>query len=155
MRILLALDSCRQSAEAALALTRQNQAELTVLFVMDATWNVYVGHDWLSGSGSRADFLDWVKEEEEKAAQAAFADLRARAGGLPFLEKIAAGDVREEIVKEARAGGYDLLVMANPFDRGLEVMRKPAPDIARDNPCSVLLVNRESKSGQSLFVCSR
>ena len=141
MRVLLALDGCAESAEAALRVTREYNAELTALFVLDAGWNVYVGHDWLSGSGSRADFLDWVKEEEIKAAEAAFEAFHALAGATPFRKETRAGNVCEEILREVR-NGYDLLVMSNPFDRGLEVMRSAATEIARENPCSLLLVHR-------------
>ncbi len=141
MRVLLALDSCLRTAAAALELTRRYEAELTVLFVLDATWNVYVGHDWLSGSGSRADFLDWIKKEELDAANAALAAFRALAGEWPYEEKTRAGNVREEILKECREG-YDLLIMADPFARGLEIMRNTSAEIAGKTPCSLLLVKR-------------
>ncbi len=143
MRILLALDTSTQSTAMAFSLAKACQAELTVLFVLDATWNVYVGHDWLSGSGSRADFLDWIKDEEVKAAEAAFAGVRSLAQSFPFLEKTRAGNVREEIFQEAKLG-YDLLILSNPFDRGLEIMRNTAVEIAKSNPCSVLFVRRET-----------
>ena len=49
------------------------------------------------------------------------------------------GDVVEEIRKEAR-NGYDLLVMSNPFTRGLEVMRNAVAKVTKKPPCDVLLV---------------
>ena len=139
MRVLLALDDSAKASAVALDLAKKYNADLTVLFVLDATWNTYVGHDWLSGSNSRADFLDWVKDEEAKAADrtlAAFGDL---AGDIPYTARLAAGDVQRQILDEA-AKGYDLLVMANPFRRGLEVMRDTCASTARSCPCSVLLV---------------
>lgn len=140
-RILLALDDASKAAATALELTQKLGAELTVLFVLDAGWNVYVGHDWLSGSNSRADFLDWIKDEETKAADGALADFRQLAGSVEYTERTAAGDVQKEILKEA-ALGYDLLIMSSPFGRGLEVVRKAATHMAEHCPCSLMLVKR-------------
>ena len=142
MRVLLAVDSASQRATlTALDVARRYEASLTVLFVLDATWNVYVGHDWLSGSGSRADFLDWIKEEESRAADIAFEEVRTLAGEQPFETKVRAGCVREEILKECREG-YDLLIMADPFTRGLEIMRNTTRELAGKTPCALLLVKR-------------
>jgi hypothetical protein len=110
-----------------------------VLFVLDATWNVYVGHDWLSGSNSRADFLDWIKEEEAKAADSALAAFGALAGDIPYSARLAAGDVQRLILEEA-GKGYDLLIMNKPFRRGLEGMRDACAAAAKSCPCSLLLV---------------
>lgn len=143
MKALLCLDDCRETQEEALRLVRNAGASLTVLFVLDATWNVYVGHDWLSGSDSRADFLEWMRDEEEKAAKAAFADFRTLAADTPFTEKTTAGNVQEEILREARQG-YDLVIMSNPFSRGLEVVRKAVPAMAEACPCNLLLVRRRA-----------
>lgn len=139
MRILLALDDSAKASAFALELTRQYDAELTVLFVLDATWNVYVGHDWLSGSNSRADFLDWIKEEEAKAADSALAAFGALAGDIPYSARLAAGDVQRLILEEA-GKGYDLLIMNKPFRRGLEGMRDACAAAAKSCPCSLLLV---------------
>jgi nucleotide-binding universal stress UspA family protein len=139
MRILLALDDSAKASAFALELAKKCNAELAVLFVLDATWNVYVGHDWLSGSNSRADFLDWIKEEESKAADSALAAFGALAGDIPYTTLLAAGDVQRQILDETRKG-YDLLIMGNPFRRGLEVMRNTCAVAAQSCPCSVLLV---------------
>lgn len=142
MNILLALDDYRPTWEKALGLTRELKAELTVLFVMDNTWNVFVGHDWLSGSDSRADFLEWMRDEEVKASEAALKDFRILAGDTRFAVKTAIGDVCEEIGKEVRKG-YDLLILSNPFSRGLEVVRKAVPGMAENCPCDLLLVRKK------------
>ena len=39
-----------------------------------------------------------------------------------------------------RVNGYDLLVMSNPFTRGLEVMRDAVAKVTKKLPCDVLLV---------------
>lgn len=142
MRILLALDTSTQAMDEAVRLARERGADLTALFVLDATWNVYIGHDWLSGSNARASFLDYIKDEEHKAAAATLEIFRQRAGDLPVELKTAAGDVTDEILQELASGAYDLLVMANPFSRGLETMRDPAAKIARKTPVSVMLVKQ-------------
>lgn len=142
MKILLALDDYEPTWRKALRLARERQAELTVLFVLDNTWNVFVGHDWLSGSDSRADFLEWMRDEEGKASNETMAAFRALAGDAPFIARTAVGDVHEEVLKEARAG-YDLLILSNPFSRGLEVVRKAVPGIAGDCPCDLLLVKKQ------------
>jgi len=139
MRILLALDDSAKASAIALELTKKCNAELTVLFVLDATWNTYIGHDWLSGSNSRADFLDWMKDEEAKAAASSLAVFRELARDIPYTARLAAGDVQRQILDET-ANGYDLLIMANPFRRGLEVMRDACASTARHCSCSVLLV---------------
>jgi len=139
MRILLALDDSAKASALALELTKKYSADLTALFVLDATWNTYVGHDWLSGSNSRADFLDWIKDEETKAADSSLAAFGELAGDIPYTTRLGAGDVQRQILDEA-GKGYDLLIMANPFRRGLEVMRHTCASIAWNSPCSVLLV---------------
>jgi len=139
MRILLALDDSAKATELALELTKKCNAKLTVLFVLDATWNTYVGHDWLSGSNSRADFLDWIKNEEVKAADSSLAAFEELAWDIPYTARLVAGDVQRQILEEAEKG-YELLIMATPFRRGLEVMRDTCVSIARNSPCSVLLV---------------
>ena len=139
MRILLALDDTVKASKFALDLTKKYNAELMVLFVLDATWNVYVGHDWLSGSNSRADFLDWIQEEESKAADSALTAFVALAGDIRYTARLATGDVQQQILDESRKG-YDLLIMSNPFRRGLEVMRDACGVAAQNCPCSVLLV---------------
>ncbi|OFX18551.1 MAG: hypothetical protein A2V77_01820 [Anaeromyxobacter sp. RBG_16_69_14] len=142
MKILVALDDSVRTAQAALELARLEGAELTVLFVLDATWNVYLGHDFLSGSNARGGFLEWVRDEEvaeESRVEEAF---RALAGDTRFTWKSAAGRVTDEILKEA-ARGYDLLVVSNPFRRGLEIVREAPAALLKSAACSVYFVRRD------------
>ena len=140
MKILLALDASTRAMDEAARLARERSASLTALFVLDAGWNVYIGHDWLSGSNARAGFLDYVKEEEGKAARAALDEFGRRAAGVDHQVKTAAGEVTDEILAELAAGGYDLLVMAAPFRRGLEVVRDAAGTVLRRAKADVLFV---------------
>lgn len=139
MKILLALDDHVRATEEALRTAREQGAQLDALFVMDATWDVFTGHDWLSGCNSRIGFLEYMHDEEQKAAAKAATRYLDLAAGIPGGLVTARGDVVEETLAQA-ARGYDLLVLANPFTRGLEMMRDAVTRIARDAPCDVLLV---------------
>lgn len=139
MKILLALDDNPRAVEQALRLARERGATLNVLFVIDATWEMFIGHDWLSGCNARIGFLDYMLSQEEAAASAALRLYRQQAADLPGELLTVTGDVVEEIRKEA-GKGYDLLVLSNPFRRGLEVMREPLAKIAKHLTCDILLV---------------
>jgi len=145
MKILLALDSSLKAMDEAVRLAGERRAGLTALFVLDTTWNEYIGHDWLSGSNARAGFLDYVRNEEHLDAQRTLSELEARVKALGGTEQIAyevktvAGRVADEIHREL-TNGYDLLVMGYPFRRGLEVVRDPLSKILKKTSCSVLLV---------------
>jgi len=140
-RILLALDSSEKTMDEAVKAAREKNAFLTGLFVLDATWNEYIGHDWLSGSNARAGFLDYVKNEEQLESERTIKafEARALAAGIPHETKVAPGRVPEEICREL-AAGYDLLIMSHPFRRGLEAVRDPLPKILKGSSCSILLV---------------
>lgn len=71
MKILLALDDNPRAVDEALCMARERKAVLNALFVMDATWDVFTGHDWLSGCNSRIGFLEYMHSLEEQAATAA------------------------------------------------------------------------------------
>jgi len=64
--------------------------------------------------------------EETKAADSSLAAFGELVGDIPYTARLAAGDVRRQILDEAE-NGYDLLIMGNPFRRGLEVYAIPAP----------------------------
>jgi nucleotide-binding universal stress UspA family protein len=141
MKILLALDQSTRTMDEAVKLALDRQASLTALFVLDATWNDYTGHDWLSGSGSRADFLDYAKDDELSQERAVLAAFRQR---CPFSCEIktATGRVTDEILHELSQGGYDLLVMSHPFRRGLEIVRNAAGAIMKKTCGSVYFVHQ-------------
>lgn len=144
MKILLALDPSTRTMDEAIKFATEKQAQLTALFVLDTTWNDYTGHDWLSGSDSRADFLEYVRDDELVSEVDSLATFRTRCP-LDCDIKSATGRVTDEIVKELAGGDYDLLIMSHPFRRGLEVVRDAAGVIAKEVNCSVYLV-REDES---------
>jgi nucleotide-binding universal stress UspA family protein len=141
MKILLALDSSTYTMDEAIRIAGENQANLTALFVLDTTWNDYTAHDWLSGSDSRADFLEYTRDDEFDNEIKSVNTFMER---CPFECKLtlksAVGRVSDEIIQELAAGEYDLLVMSHPFRRGLEVVRDTAGAVLKDINCSVYLV---------------
>ena len=139
MKILLALDPSTQTMDEAIKFAVEKQASLTALFVLDTTWNDYTGHDWLSGSGSRADFLEYARDDE-LVSEAALATTFRKRCPWDCEIKSASGRVTDEIVKELAGGNYDLLIMSHPFRRGLEIVRDAAGAILKDANCSVYLV---------------
>jgi len=145
MRVLLALDESTQAMDEAVRIARDTGGSLTALFVLDATWSDYIGHDWLSGSNSRGGYIEYAGEEDLKEAEAIPKLLLARAEGLEVNVKTVAGRVRDEIVKEAQAGEYSVLVMSHPFKRGLAVVRDTAKDILGKLPCSLYLVKTSAQ----------
>ena len=144
MNILLALDASTQTMDEAIKFAREKQAHLTALFVLDTTWNDYTAHDWLSGSDSRADFLEYVRDAELVSEVDDLATFRTRCA-LECDIKSATGRVTDEILKELASGDYDLLIMSHPFRRGLEVVRDAAGVILKEASCSVYLVREHDE----------
>lgn len=142
MKILLALDDNPRALAKAQHLAREWGATLNVLFVIDATWEMFTGHDWLSGCNSRIGFLEYMLAQEEDAAVEAAKAYKEQAGDIPGELLTVTGDVAEEIRKEAQHG-YDLLIMSNPFTRGLEIMRDTVVKVTKKPPCDILLVMTE------------
>ncbi|MBI5535749.1 MAG: universal stress protein [Deltaproteobacteria bacterium] len=139
MKILLAIDPNAKAARTALRLSSILHAELTVLFVHDASWNEYLGSDWLSGSNSRGAFLEYVRDDEAQEDARTQIVFKAMSGSAAYRWKSVTGRVTDEILREA-AQGYDLLIMSNPFRRGLEVVRDAVEVVARRSPCDLVLV---------------
>lgn len=142
MKILLALDDNPRAVSQAVQLARERGATLNALFVIDATWEMFTGHDWLSGCNSRIGFLEYMLAQDEDTAVEAAKVYSRQALGIPGELLTVTGNVAEEIRKEAERG-YDLLVMSNPFTRGLEIMRDTVAKVAKKPPCDILLVMAE------------
>ncbi len=148
MKILLALDDNPRAVEQALLVARERGAILNALFVIDATWEMFTGHDWLSGCNARIGFLEYMLSQEEEAAALALKAYKEQVSGISGELLTVTGDVVEEIRKEA-GKGYDLLVMSSPFTRGLEVMRDPVAKVAKKLPCDLLLVRPAAQRAES------
>lgn len=144
MKILLALDDNPRALAEALQLARERGATLNALFVIDSTWEMFTGHDWLSGCNSRIGFLEYMLTQDEEAAVKTAASYREQAAGVPGELLTVTGDVAKEILQEAEKG-YDLLIMSTPFTRGLEMMRDTVAKVTKKPPCDILLVRAEPK----------
>ncbi|EKD40082.1 MAG: UspA protein, partial [uncultured bacterium] len=83
MKILLALDDNPRALTQALQLARERGATLNALFVIDATWEMFTGHDWLSGCNSRIGFLEYMLSQDEQAAVQAAEAYKKQAGDVP------------------------------------------------------------------------
>ena len=146
--VLVVLDESGKAIGQGLALARELGQTVTGLFVYERGWNVYIGHDWLSGSNARATFLEYV-EEHEKAAEA---ELQARflaeaqaAGVEARFEAICCDDLEhltDAVIREAREGGYGHIVCADPLTRGLSQRRGGTAALLRGAPCPVVLAGR-------------
>lgn len=81
----MAVDGSDASTEAlrhAVQLARQGPMLLTGVFVVDAGWPDYLGHDWQSSAGARQGFLNLVHREQEQQAEAAHRQFEAACAGL-------------------------------------------------------------------------
>lgn len=145
MKILLALDDNPRAVHRALSLAREWGATLNALFVMDNTWDAFTGHDWLSGCNARIGFLEYMQSLEQQEAAATATLYQQLAADVSGELLIVSGHVAEEIRKEAQ-NGYDLLIMSNPFTRGLEIMRDTVTKVTKKPLCDVLLVIGEATS---------
>jgi nucleotide-binding universal stress UspA family protein len=125
--IVVAVDGSAASQEAldhAVALARQSQAALTGVFVIDAGWPDYIGNDWQSSKGARQGFLDYIREEQERQAEAARGQFERAASDLPSANfSLLAGDPAEVVVGLAREPSDDLLVLAQ---RVFQVSGRPS-----------------------------
>jgi nucleotide-binding universal stress UspA family protein len=144
--VLVVLDESGRAIEEGVRLARERGEPVTGLFVYERGWNVYIGHDWLSGSNARATFLEYVEEHE----QAAERDLRARflaaADDVPAtFAAICCDDLEhltDAVIREARERGASLMVCADPLVRGLSERRGGTKALVRGAPCPVALVGQ-------------
>ena len=144
MKILLALDDNPRTVQRALTMASEQGATLNALFIIDETWDAFTGHDWLSGCNARIGFLEYMQSQEVLKAAATAQLYKEQATDIPGELLIASGNVAEEIRKEA-GNGYDLLIISNPFTRGLEIMRDTVAKVTKKPLCDVLLVMAAEK----------
>jgi nucleotide-binding universal stress UspA family protein len=138
MKILLAYDGFERSRpaleEAAEIATGEPDAEITTISVVppDARGSKAGGH------------VGMAPHAHEDVARA-HAYLRER--GIPSEMKIAHGDPAEEILREAREGGYEILVTGTrgrgPVARLL--LGSVSHELAGKAPCTVLVVSEDHR----------
>lgn len=140
MRILFAFDGNEEAAQIALKHSRALGAHLSVLFVQDTTWDVFIGHDWLSTAQAKGDFYDWIEGQEKTEVQRIREQFASLAADHTYAEKFGQGDIMDVVQKTAIEGEYDLLILPHPFLRGLERVHKRAKRILDNLPCSALFI---------------
>lgn len=140
MRVLFAFDGNEQAAQIALKHACALGAHFSVLFVQDTTWDVFIGHDWLSTARAKGDFYDWIEGEEKTEVQRIREQFTKLAEGHTYTEVLGAGDIMDIVQKTAVEGQYDLLMLPHPFLRGLERVHKRAKRLLENLPCSTLFI---------------
>lgn len=144
--VLVVLDEPGRAIEEGVRLAGERGESVTGLFVYERGWNVYIGHDWLSGSNARATFLEYVEEREREAEamlKSRFLAEAAAAGVTARFETVCCGDLEhltDAVLREAREGGYRRIVCAAPLTRGLSERRDGTRALVRGAPCPVTLV---------------
>lgn len=125
--IVVAVDGSEASQEAlnrAAALARQRHTALTGVFVMDGGWPDYIGNDWQSARGARQEFLDHIRREQERQAEAARRQFEGAVGGVPSARfSLETGDPTEVMLRLASEPATDLLVLSQ---RVFQVSGRPS-----------------------------
>jgi nucleotide-binding universal stress UspA family protein len=133
MKLLLAYDGAdhtRPALEEAARVAAAEGAQVTIIAVV-------------SPEDSPSRFGTGPRPQAQVEADEAQAYLQEQ--GLDSEAKVEAGDPAEEILKEASAGAYDLIVIGSrghgPVAR--LVLGSVSHKVAEGAPCSVLVVDRE------------
>ena len=140
MRVLFAFDGNETAAQIALKHSCALRAHLSVIFVQDTTWDVFIGHDWLSTARAKGDFYDWIEGQEKTEIQRIREQFATLAEGIAYTEEFSEGDIMDAVQKTAIEGNYDLLILPHPFLRGLERVHKRSKRLLDNLPCSILYI---------------
>jgi nucleotide-binding universal stress UspA family protein len=112
--IVVAVDGSDASQEAlnyAVNLTRQSNAALTGLFIIDGGWSDYIGNDWQSPQNVRQQFLDYIHKEQEQQAEAARRQFVSAVDGIKTCNfTVLGGEPIETLIKIANAADTDLFI---------------------------------------------
>jgi len=125
--IVVAVDGSAASQEAlnhAVELARQSETSLTGVFVLDGGWTDYIGNDWQSSKGARQGFLDYIREEQERQAEAARRQFENAVRDMPAATfSVQAGDPAEVMLQLANESATGLLVLSR---RVFQVSGRPS-----------------------------
>ncbi len=123
--------------------TRQNNAFLTGIFIIDGHWPDFIGNDWQSSKGARQGFLDYIRAEQEAQAQLAQTQFQLAVGAWPqALFEVLTGDPIRMLVQRASPDSTDLLISSR---RVFQVSGRPslktlASKLAQQASCPLLLL---------------
>ncbi|HEU4384306.1 MAG TPA: universal stress protein [Anaeromyxobacteraceae bacterium] len=133
-------ETSRVALEEAAELSRRYEGELALLHVFEppaATADLMV---------SPPDVLDQTAKELERKLDLWRSEAERR-GARVVRTLVVTGAAATEVVRFARDGGYDLVVMGTHGRRGLRhlVLGSVAERVVREAPCAVLVVRPPSR----------
>jgi nucleotide-binding universal stress UspA family protein len=113
-RIVVAVDGsevCEPALNYAVNLARQNNANLTGVFVVGGSWPDFIEGDWESTHAARHSYQNSLRRRQEDQALAAHRQFEEAAGGLEDLHfSVLTGDPAEVLIRLANTNGVGLLV---------------------------------------------
>lgn len=145
-RITVAVDGSPASELSlghAIEQTRQHDAVLTGVFIIDGQWADFIGNDWQSSKGARQGFLDYILQEQEAQAQLAQDQFRQATVDCPNAHfEVLAGDPIDMLVQRASPASTDLLITSR---RVFQVSGRPslkglAGQLTKRASCPLLLL---------------
>ena len=91
------------------------------------------------------DNLDFCREKTSEILDCVIAE--ANAGGIPFEKEVLIGEPFEEIIKTAKIGAFDLIVIGN---RGFSKIKRlfvgsVTNRVISESPCPVLVIPAETE----------
>lgn len=133
-------ETSRVALETAAGLARREEAELTLLFVLETPAAV------AEFPILPAEFLEQtIREVERKLDRWRTEAEHLR--GAPAKAEVVSGSPAHEIVRYAREGGFDLVVVGTHGRTGIRhmVLGSVAERVIREAHCAVLVVRRSGK----------
>lgn len=145
MKLLLAVDNSKYSAEVIKEVTRRLWPPKTIVRVLSVVEPVPppAAELWYDASGSleraRQEMVKHAKELTRKASE------RLKRKGLKVELVVREGDARSEIVDEAQKWSADLVVLGSHGYTGIKrlLLGSVASSVVSHAPCSVEVVRRK------------
>lgn len=133
-------ETSRVALETAAELARREEAELALLFVLETPAAV------AEFPILPAEFLEQTTREVERKLAGWRAEAERLRGG-PAKAEVVSGSPAHEIVRYAREGGFDLVVVGTHGRTGIRhmVLGSVAERVIREAHCAVLVVRRSGK----------
>lgn len=113
----------------------------------------------LKAPGHQVTLFGAIENEREAGAIKHSLDLlfaRLRPARSDVSMKLARGHAAEEILKEAEAGSYDLIIVGDRGRRGLTrfLIGSTSSRVVQYAPCSVMVVKKSSRELRRILVCT-
>ena len=133
-------ETSRVALETSAGLAKREGAELALVYVLEMPAAV------AEFPMLPAEFLEQTTREVEKKLERWRSEAEGLRGG-PVRAEVVSGSPAGEIVRHARAGGFDLLVVGTHGRTGIRhlVLGSVAERVIREAHCAVLVVRRPAK----------